>query len=1507
MARTIDERIVQMTFNNQEFESRARTTISTLGKLKSTTDSLASGDWLANIGKSIASAGLNGLAVTTNKISDGFNVMEQIAVGALRKIGAMAITTGTNLLKSLTIKPFQISWQKYDEGIAAEQSIMSAVEGKMDQEGIAYDMEKVVERVDKLKWYADETSYSITQMTNAVGQFTAAGQDLDMSVTAVMGIANACADAGVSTQKAESAFIGFSKAIGSGALSLGVWNMQLKTSGLTNSERFRKTLLDQAAEVGTLTKSFDAAGEAVYRYGSQVVNTANFTEFLNKGIITSEVLIKTLNKYSDTTEMVKDIQFGSIEALTDLYSSAGKEMSDSTKEWVEELESDGKTASEVIAKLSEVYEELGQEVPQSLNALRRAQEAISLSQSVEATAEAMTSQFSNIYHLMVGNYEEAKKLWSSVADAMNDWFVGPLYDLVDTFKYVKKAWDDLEWDEDTLGEKPVTQVLAIWEEFAEVVTSVRDYFKSAWKEIFGAKTLKQNATAIFNVLEGVRNFLKDINSAGPGNNTIYDMSRAFTGLLKVFRAIITIAKEFNSSFITPLITKLAPIASSLLEIFGNLGDIFGSMSDNAIKDLTPLQKVFNGILDILDPIINGIATFVGWIADLTSQNGEITVFGGLFRTIGDIFEFVGKAVKGTVNVFSTVGKALGDIFGNIKGVIGNFLESNGTNVAKIAEGGFLGYLAVGLAKIIGKLKKLNISDVLEGITNFFNKDDGSKGLIDTIQETFETLTNSIKTFTESIKIKLLDVVSNSLLKLAAALLIISLVDSSRIAGSLGAMAAMLSEVVGALAVMNKIDAGKGFNKTAAAFDQIAAGMILMAISLKIISSADPQQMLKTLAILGIALAEVVAFMAILNEMNPDKIGVAAKAFKKISTGLLLLSIALKIISSIDPERMISTLTLLGGSLLGLMGFFVITSKMINDSSGKKMESMGKALTNMGVGLIALSIALKIMASINTEEMSQALMGLILSLAAIGLFMGAMGKFVGGANFVAIAGGMLILSVALIGLGAALAIMGKMKLATIGKGLLTMAGALTLIGVAGLVLGPIAPLILLASVAIGAFGLALSAAAKGILEFMAAYTLMQAMGPNFASALIDVFEQAVAAVIMILPMLIAGIIDAIIQTADKFVDLVINLIDVVIKAVTEVLPRIIDLGLQIVMAFLTGIRDNIQQFATVSLEIIGGLINGLADGLPQLFDALFNLVVTAIDGLAEAIRNNAGAYGTAVGNLASALVGGIGTALWNAPKAFATNIWDGITNLFGGDTKKLESSGAEVTNAYMKGMESNSSELNRQTDNMSDNAVNQLEKKSEANTAGYNTAGGYIQGAKSQMTSVYNTFYSVGSEAIRGMKDGAKVRSPSRLAMEVGAYIIEGLANGMEENSKMANDAGRSTGLMVIDALSTAIDAANSILEDDLNPVITPVLDLSNVEGNAGAISDLMSANASLNGALAANPYGQNPFNQNGEKQVNVSVNFTVNNAGRDLSDSDVKRFGRQIANEVNEVLGGMVA
>lgn len=1558
MSRTIDERIVQMTFNNQEFENRARTTISTLDRLKQATDFSKMGESLLGLSDAAKRTDLSSVSVSLRSISEGFSVMEEIAIGALRRIGDWAVQTGAKLLSSLTIEPFRISWGKYDEGIAAEQAIMSAVEGKLDASGAVYDMDAVIERVDKLKWFADETSYSITQMTNAVGQFTAAGQDLDMSVTAVMGIANACADAGVSTQKAESAFIGFSKAIGSGTLTLGTWNMQLKTSGLTNSERFRKTLLDQAAAAGTLNKELDSAGEAVYKYNGEIVNTANFTEYLNEGIITAEVMINTLNKYADTTERVREIQNRDVSSIVDLYKTAGKEMSKEMSEFVKETEEGGTTASTAIKMLKQAYEELGIEVPQSLNALRRAQEAISFSQAMEATAEAMTSQFSEIYHLMVGNYEEAKELWSSVADELNGWFVGPLYDLVDTFSYVKNMWDDLDTGTST-------QLLAIWEEFAQVINNIIDLGNNLWEKVFGKTDLKKNAASIFNFLEGIRKGLQNINNAFKAesittatrdivnslraitgetyenHSVINNIGRAFEGLLNIIKTAITIAKEFNTSFIQPLIDKLKPIALDILEIFGNFGDILSSISDNAISDLSPLQKIFGGILDVLDPIISAIGAFVGWIKELTSQNSEITVFSGLFQTIGNVFEYVGKTVKGTTNLFKDLVGALGTIFDKLKDTLGNLLSSHGSDVAGLAEGGFLAYLAVGLTKVVNKLKGLDLQKVLEGIMGFFKKDKGP-GLIKSIKEVFDTLTNSIKTFTESIKVKMIETIGNALVKLAAALLIISLIDADKMASSLGMVFGVLSEALAFMAIASQLNS-KNMVSSTKALQKLGFALLELSVALKIMSSLNPAEMTTALVGMGFVLLELGLFFKALSNMKADPKTVKSIASTMGTLGFAMIEIAaaLKIMSTIDGNSMAIALGGMTTSIAVLGTFIAALEKFTRKSSGKKIVAIGASLTLMSTGLIALAAALKIMSTIDMAGMGSALEGLVLGLGAIGLFVAAMSK-VGGGSFAIISASMLLLSTALLGLGAALALMGSMSMETITKGLTGLAGALVIIGMSGALFGTVAPLMLLFATALGAFGLALTATAQGIMQFVAAYALLSAVGGDLANNLLNIFVEAVALIIEAIPGVILGIIQAVLNVAGELVNLVSQLIDIVIQALTQNVPKLIEAGFNLLISLLTGIRDNLYEVVTIAVAIIEQLALALGDNLPILIDAGFKLIIDLINGLAESIRNNAGDLGAAIGNLASAIIEGIIGGLISAVGSFGEKmidfgrgLVDGIRGWFDGSesTNANQGSGEKVVSdietgmkdetptlldqtktlgndtvdSYKQGVDDNKPTLLQSITTMGEEVVTEMDVSDDAKTSGESTLGGLYNGLTSP--SWLANIAAAGRQAGRTFMDAynseVDINSPSKEMEESGQYTIAGLVKGLSNATKI-EETGHEIGAMVLNSIRSAIEAANSILDDSLNPTITPVLDLSNIQQNAGAISSLFGANASLNSALAINSGGYGLI-QNGEKPaIEVNIDFNIDNSGKDITDLDISRWGRQITDEVNIRLGKLL-
>lgn len=1518
MARQIDEKIVQMTFNNQQFEKNAQQTISTLDKLKQSLNFSKQVDGFNDIEKAARGLDLSGITIATSKISEGFSVMEEIATGALRRIGEWAVNTGSQLLKAMTIDPFRISWAKYDESIASEQAIMSAVEGKVDAEGKAYDMEAVVERVERLKWFADETSYSITQMTNALGQFTASGQDLDKSVTAVMGIANACADAGVSTQKAESAFIGFAKAIGSGTLTLGTWNMQLKTSGLTNSERFRKTLLESAAAMGTLTKEADK-----FYFKGEEITTANFTEYLSKGIITADALIDTLNRYADTTLTIRDIQTQNVESIVDLYKTANKEMSSEMAAWVADVEQNGTTASDAIEHLTKAYEELGIEVPQSLKALRRAQEAISFTQAIEATAEAVTSQFSNIYHLMVGNYEEAKALWSSMADALNEWFVGPLYDLVDVFGFVKTSWNNMEWDS-SKGEKPVTQLLAIWNELAEAIDNIINGITVIWKEVFNIPEIEESAKSIFDFLEKIRLGLKSFNDLMNTNPIEKQQANGWDAFFTLLEAILMIIKRISdaisviiNSFIKPLGNKLKPILEDIFVILDDIGRIIFYKLDRVSDNFGPLESILSGILNILDPIITLIAKGVKRVreftdilsnAEFTNTKKEVSLLGKAFEFVGKVFEFLGNMFTNTKEAISDLGNALSGVFDTLKGYISDFLKANGTDVSKLAEGGLIAYLIYGLSTAVKKLKGIDAGAIFDKLKEFLGGK--SQGLIDTIKETFNTLTDSIKSFTESIKVKMLDTISNALVKLAAALLIISLIPSDRLGESLGAITLVLGEMIGTLAVVSKIN-GKGMNKTALAFDQLAAGILVLSLALKILSTIDTNSLMVSIGGLTLVLGAITAFIAMTNEltkgMKDTKLSTLSSFMKAVGVSMIELSISLKILSSINLSDM--GVAILGiVSVLGSISLFIAaTNAMTKGMDNKKLSTLSSFLSGIGFALIELSLAMKLLSSINLEQMGVAILGLGSILLAIGMFSAAMSKVSGAGSFVAVSAGMIILSTAILMLTAALAVMGKLGWEVIGEGLKMLFVALAEIGVLGVAIGLAAPYFIAFSAALLIFGVALNTIFGALSKAIQLFAAFKVIGGDFAKTMTEVLTQAFSALLATLPAFLLGLIDAVINILDEVKVLIVKLLDTIISAVTELLPRIIELGVTILKSLLQGIRDNIYEVTTLCVEIVTEFLRALGENTETLVTGILQFLVNVINGLAESIREMGGEIGTAIGNLAAAIIEGLVSAVINAPLSFFQHIGEGIASFFNGDTAKRESetAGQDVYKNVQSGMETQEPILMKHVDDTGKAVTDTMDRTEDATTSGTNTLSGLLAGVSDPelLAQLFAAGETAGLTFMDGYNSKVEIHSPSREMEKRGLLTIQGLIQGLRQTSGLEK-ASISVGELVMDTISKAVEIANSIMEDDLHPVITPVLDLSEIQNGGGLISSLLGT-GSYNLANSYIPLGNiyDPFNEAKPSMNNtINIDFNVKTEG-ELNEASIHKYGRILADVVDVELG----
>ena len=276
MSKQVDERVVEMRFDNSQFESNVKTTMSTLDKLKAALKFPTKTDGLSSLAKgaSNVTSGINttNTAVTTLKAS--FSALQIMGVTALANITNSAVNAGKQVASALTIQPIMSGYSEYETQLNSIQTILSNTRSK----GTTID--DVTAALDELNKYADQTIYNFTEMTRNIGTFTAAGVGLDESVQAIKGIANLAAMSGSTSQQASTAMYQLSQALATGRVSLMDWN-SVVNAGM-GGEVFQEALKRTARSMGI------AVDEIIEKEGS-------FRDSLTKGQwLTADVLTETL-------------------------------------------------------------------------------------------------------------------------------------------------------------------------------------------------------------------------------------------------------------------------------------------------------------------------------------------------------------------------------------------------------------------------------------------------------------------------------------------------------------------------------------------------------------------------------------------------------------------------------------------------------------------------------------------------------------------------------------------------------------------------------------------------------------------------------------------------------------------------------------------------------------------------------------------------------------------------------------------------------------------------------------------------------------------------------------------------------------------------------------------------------------------------------------------------------------------------------------------------------------
>lgn len=1411
MSKQVDERVVSMQFDNAHFERNVNQSMSTLDKLKQSLNLTGATKGLENVNAAAKDVNMNSLGKSVDEVGVKFSAMQVIAVTALSTITSSVVNTGIQLAKSLSIDQLTAGWTKYADKTAAVQTIMSATGKSIDE---------VSTSLDKLNWFTDETSYNLTDMTANIGKFTAQGVDLDTAVTAMQGISTWASLSGQGVNEASRAMYNLSQSIGVGSVKLMDWR-SIENANMGTKE-FKEQALKAAVAAKTLTKSVDASGKTIYKTSKgTVVSVENFSTTLQEGWFTSKALLSTLKNYGSYAD-----------GLYELYNGLGEGVDKTTSEIISDLKELQGADDETILNAGytkeqlELFKKLSKEVGGiGQRSFAAAQEAKTFAEAINATKDAVSTGWLNTFEIIFGNYEEAKVLWTDLANTMWDVFASG----AEARNELLKEWKELGGRDDLIQ--------SFWNIY-DAISSIVGPIKEAFREIFPPITAKQ----LFNITKAIKEFTAKLTLTEAASEKL---KSTFKGIFAVIDIVVTVVKEVISG-VVKLAGNLVGLAKNVIGITGSFGDWLSGLR-NTIKQSNILGKVVSGIVNILQNLIDKIKIVIGFIKEKIVAPG-FENFLSILKGVWNVMSWIGQKIIG---VARAIGGALVNAFrtGDIKA----FMDAFNTGVL----GGIL----------------LNIKAFFDNMSDGF----GIASIIDNIKSVLGSVKDALTAYQTDLKAKTLLKIAAAIAILAAAVLVIASIDPVKLAASLGAITVLFSELMGTMAIFTKV-AGKMKGAITASIMMIAmsTAVLILASALKKISNLNPEQLMT--GIVGVA-AMMGILIATCKLMTTDKKTVIKGAGQMLimSVALNIMALAIKQMSAFSWKDLAKGLAGLAVTLGLLVGALAIMSKTkdakgagqmlvmaislnliglaIKQLSSLGWEELGKGVAAMAVTLGLLVGTLAIMSAIGGASGAGQMLLMAIALNAIALAL----KVTGGMEWesiakglVALGGSLLILAaglnlmngtlagsaallIAVVAIGAlvpSLLLLGAMSWESIIKGLVTLAGAFTIIGVAGLVLGPLVGVILGLSGAIALIGIGVLAAGVGLVALSVGITSLataiSASGTIIVSgitmvlvAIIGLIPSVIAAIgngiILILQIIadsvgaiceavaaiIVGVCEALIISIPKILETVGVLLDALLKFIVEYVPKIVVAGMQLIIGLLDGISKNIGKVVAKAIDVVNAFLRAIGKELPRVIDAGFKMIIDFVNGLAEAIEENIPDLIKAATNLGTAIIKGVIKGLASMPGI----IWDAICD--------------------------------------------------------------------------------VGQDIIDGFCDFLGINSPAKVMIPIGQSLDEGMVVGLENYASKVVDASEEVGDEAVKSMADTISGISSILESetDAQPTIRPVLDLSDVEAGAKSIGGIFSGQPSV-GVLS----NVNAINSSmGKRNINEETELLISEISKlrnDLSAGD---------------------
>ena len=1066
MANEVDNRVVQLEMDNGSFEKGANQSIKTLDKLDKALEFKNGKRSFSEVEEAAAKCDFKTLLTAGDAVVAKFSAIGVAGITAIQNITNRAVDAGIKIAKSLSIDQVTTGFSKYEQKTANVQTLINSTSKSIDE---------VNEYLDRLMWFSDETSYGFTDMTQALSTMVSAGGDIDKLVPMIEGMANATAFAGKGAAEFNRVIYNLNQSYSQGFLTYMDWK-SVQMAG-ASSKQLVDQLIRAGEEAGTIEK-----GE---------VTVDNFTSTLSKKWANREVMEKAFGYFDEMTQKAYEM-IGTVDESGNVID----------------------TASQAYEILSRQYDGV------SINAAKAAQEAKSFTEAIDSTKDAVSSGWMRTFEIIIGNYEQAKTLWTDVADGLWNIFAGGFEErnnlLQEVFqtnpienyaKSLEKAgikYDDFKakakaaYRETTNASDRMSD--KDFEAMTAGATSFNDLLKQSWvNSSILEKTLGNFGPNMSDASNGtkklsgdIRSLLKDVNSGKYGHgikeqqknliaagfdgsalgdrwlNKMYnavgsgdkeaiesinemmfaidDTSLSIEEQVKLYDELKSGAKDFDNSYYaqnsgrTIALDGMKNVLSAIGDRLGAIGKawdkVFPKKTADQIKQYVIAFHQFTESLKmgahqgvVIEEVATRVFTILSKIRDVIVGFGKIGV--SLFKLGSRFIEWTGKLES--VNSFiETIKGFLNELTGGAINNLGSFadkLADVSTYLDSIDESSFekiqsfldtiskTGERVVSYLDSAAKKFKDFISNIFSGNGNDFSKvfSFGAIGaaiilafkhLKDDIKYSglfsIATILNDILTPIGDIIGSFMDKLDSDVLKnialsigiLAVSLLVLSSIDSDKLVGALTAIAVVIIILYEAVKKLSSLNAGRGND------DETGLGDLVKGLFNGLRGNLDMR-----------AISNMV---------------------KSIAASLLLLSIAIKIMSSMD----------LSGAIIALVSLFAVTKilenfiKAIKDVEPKSMKS----LISIAISMVIFAVAIKSIAKIG-------LGGAIIGIATIGAilfeiktFLQKMGDINPG-KVLSAAASLILIGVGLVIISGAIAILGMLQISSIIKGVITIAAIL----------------------------------------------------------------------------------------------------------------------------------------------------------------------------------------------------------------------------------------------------------------------------------------------------------------------------------------------------------------------------------------------------------------------------------------------------------------------------------